>query len=128
MRRLKIGGFDSRLLGKHAMKEFIPHLDQLAGGNGKVLELAQAAEAVGEPASGLGDRDSHAVVRPVLHQELVAEGVRCGEFRPVDPKIAVFAILGAINWIARWYRPEGAVESGPLGEGFAAILLEGLVE
>lgn len=58
----------------------------------------------------------------------VAAGVRCGEFKAVNPKIAVFAILGAINWIARWYSPEGEVESGPLGEGFAELLIEGLVE
>lgn len=63
-----------------------------------------------------------------LLRDTVAAGVDCGEFRPVDPKIAVFAILGAINWIARWYRPEGEVESGPLGEGFADLLLKGIVE
>jgi TetR/AcrR family transcriptional regulator len=38
-------------------------------------------------------------------REVIAEGIRDGEFRAVDPKIAAFAILGAINWIARWYRP-----------------------
>jgi AcrR family transcriptional regulator len=59
---------------------------------------------------------------------VVAAGVERGEFRPVDPKIAVFAILGAINWIARWYSPRGGAQGPALGDQFADFLLEGLVQ
>jgi len=61
-------------------------------------------------------------------REVVAEGIEAGEFREVDPKIAVFAILGAINWIARWYSPEGGAAVPVLGDQFADFLLRGLVE
>jgi len=61
-------------------------------------------------------------------RDVVAAGVKRGEFRKVDPKIAVFAILGAINWIARWYSPEGGARAPVLGDQFADFLLEGLVE
>ena len=60
-------------------------------------------------------------------RDIVADGVSAGEFRPVDPKIAVFAILGAINWIAHWYRPEGRAHAPELGSQFADYLLGGLV-
>ncbi|MGD2155127.1 MAG: TetR/AcrR family transcriptional regulator, partial [Gemmatimonadales bacterium] len=56
-------------------------------------------------------------------RDLVLEGTRDGEFQEVDPKIAVFAILGAINWIARWYRPEGAIDADELGSEFADYLV-----
>lgn len=59
-------------------------------------------------------------------RKIIEDGVKAGEFRPVDSKIAVFAILGAINWIARWYRPEGAVQAPQLGEQFADYLVGGL--
>jgi AcrR family transcriptional regulator len=59
-------------------------------------------------------------------REIIAEGIRSGEFRPVDPKVATFAVLGAINWIARWYRPEGAVDAPSLGQQFADHLVGGL--
>lgn len=62
-----------------------------------------------------------------LLRELVAEGARRGELREADPQVAVFAILGAINWIARWYRPGGRLESAQLGEQFADYLLSGLL-
>ena len=61
-----------------------------------------------------------------LLRELIAAGVASGVFREVDPKVAVFAILGAINWIARWYRPGGRMTGMELGEGFADYLLGGL--
>ena len=38
-------------------------------------------------------------------RELIEEAVREGLFRPTDPKLTAFAIVGAINWIGRWYRP-----------------------
>jgi TetR/AcrR family transcriptional regulator len=58
---------------------------------------------------------------------VVEEGIRKGDFREVDPKIAVFVILGAVNWIAKWYRPGGALQPRGLGEAFADHLLRGLV-
>jgi AcrR family transcriptional regulator len=60
-------------------------------------------------------------------RQIIADGCRSGEFRPVDPKLAVFAILGAINWIARWYRPEGSLDSPELGAQFAQLLVGGLL-
>lgn len=59
-------------------------------------------------------------------RRIIAQGVKDGEFRPVDPKAAVFAILGAINWIARWYRPEGSLHAPELGAHFAEHLVGGL--
>ncbi len=49
-----------------------------------------------------------------------------GEFRDVKPKTAAFAILGAINWIARWYRPEGSMHAEEIGVEFADHLVGGL--
>jgi AcrR family transcriptional regulator len=59
-------------------------------------------------------------------RKLIEQGVESGEFRDVDSKIAAFVILGAINWIARWYRPEGALHARELGTEFANHLLGGL--
>ncbi len=50
-----------------------------------------------------------------------------GEFRAVNSKVAVFATLGAINWIARWYRPEGTLHAEEIGAGFADQLVGGLI-
>ncbi len=59
-------------------------------------------------------------------RRIIDRGIRDGEFRKGNSKIAVFVILGAINWIARWYRPEGALRAAELGAEFADRLLGGL--
>jgi len=38
---------------------------------------------------------------------LVATGIRRGELRADDAVVATRAFLGALNWTAHWYRPEG---------------------
>lgn len=60
-------------------------------------------------------------------RRMIERGIEEGEFRALDAKIAVFAILGAINWIARWYRQEGPVRAPELGAQFADQLIGGLV-
>ena len=59
-------------------------------------------------------------------RRVIDQGIQDGEFRKMDSKIAVFAILGAVNWIARWYRPEGALHAPELGQSFAEHLVGGL--
>jgi AcrR family transcriptional regulator len=59
-------------------------------------------------------------------RRIIARGVAEHEFRPLNPKIAVFAILGSINWISRWYHPEGALHAEELGREFAEHLVGGL--
>ncbi len=38
---------------------------------------------------------------------LITAGVRRGELRTDDPVVATRAFLGALNWTAHWFRPEG---------------------
>jgi TetR/AcrR family transcriptional regulator len=58
---------------------------------------------------------------------LVKAGVACGQFVPCDPKPIVFAMLGAMNWIPKWYVPEGAMTPKEIGEAFASYLTRGLL-
>lgn len=59
-------------------------------------------------------------------RKIIRDGIKAGEFRQVDAKIAAFAVLGAVNWIARWYRPEGSLHAPELGAQFAEHLVGGL--
>jgi TetR/AcrR family transcriptional regulator len=53
-------------------------------------------------------------------RSLVKLGVSDGSIVPVDPKLAVFMLLGAILWVNKWYSPEGQWS----GEDTAAALIE----
>jgi TetR/AcrR family transcriptional regulator len=39
---------------------------------------------------------------------LVKEGIEDGSVVPCDPKLAIFVILGAMNWVPKWFKPGGA--------------------
>ena len=62
-----------------------------------------------------------------LFSGLIAEGVRAGEFRRVDNRMAAFAILGACNWVYRWYRPGGRLRPGEIADRFLEVFLRGLM-
>lgn len=38
---------------------------------------------------------------------LVKGGIADGSIREEDPKVLVFSMMGMLNWIAYWYKPEG---------------------
>lgn len=41
-------------------------------------------------------------------REIITQGIEEGVFRAdVDARLAAFSILGSINWIYQWYRPDG---------------------
>ncbi len=57
---------------------------------------------------------------------IVREGCRTGTFEPHDAKLLSFAILGAVNWIPRWYNAHGPASSQQIAELFADYLVGGL--
>jgi AcrR family transcriptional regulator len=61
-------------------------------------------------------------------RRLIREGMASGAFAPGDPKLVSFALLGSVNWITRWYDPQGSARSDEIAEAFADFLLRGLRE
>ncbi len=59
-------------------------------------------------------------------RQLLANGVASGQFAPLDAKLLSFAILGAVNWIPRWFSPEGPASSQEVADRFADYLIGGL--
>jgi len=61
-------------------------------------------------------------------RRIVARGVRSRAFVPCDPTLVTRAVLGAVNWTARWYRPEGEQPAAAIADAFANYLVRGLVK
>jgi TetR/AcrR family transcriptional regulator len=59
-------------------------------------------------------------------REVLKEGIRSGTFAYADAKLLSFAILGAVNWIPRWYSPGGPSTSEEIADKFADYLIAGL--
>jgi AcrR family transcriptional regulator len=59
-------------------------------------------------------------------RRVLQAGIKDGTFAPGNPKLLSFAILGAINWIPRWFDPAGASSSDEIADQFADYLVTGL--
>ena len=57
---------------------------------------------------------------------LVAGGMRRGELRRGDPTVATRAFLGALNWTAHWFRPEGPYPPEHVADLVAGYAVAGL--
>jgi len=60
-------------------------------------------------------------------RQLIANGIRSGEFVPRDPALATRAVLGALNWSVRWFKPDGTLTATEIAEEFADYLIRGLL-
>jgi AcrR family transcriptional regulator len=59
-------------------------------------------------------------------RNVLEEGIGTGAFSQGDAKLLTFAILGAVNWIPRWFDPHGPASSQEIADRFADYLIAGL--
>jgi AcrR family transcriptional regulator len=59
-------------------------------------------------------------------RQVIANGMEAGVFAPGDPKLLAFALFGAVNWIPRWYNPDGQSTSQNIADLFADFFVAGL--
>lgn len=105
---------------RHLIREHVRVMTDTLQGSPLAFEVTAFSEE--RQAEIIAARDRYErEMRRVLKQ-----GIHERVFRDVDEKIAVFAVLGAVNWIARWYRPEGNLHAAELGAQFADHLIDGL--
>ena len=66
------------------------------------------------------DRFEHGV------REMIRGGIADGVFAPQNIDLAGITILGAINWIPKWYRTDGQMSSAEIANSIAAQLIRSL--
>lgn len=62
-----------------------------------------------------------------LLEQIIEQGIRKKDFRPVDTKMAAHAILGMCNWLYQWYAPDGRLKPNEIAAIFSDLALDGLV-
>ena len=61
-------------------------------------------------------------------RRLVTEGIAEGSIQDCDPKMAAFAIAGALSWIGRWYESAGDYQPEEIATQFTAMLFNGILK
>jgi AcrR family transcriptional regulator len=59
-------------------------------------------------------------------RRLIREGIQDGSIQPCDPKMTAFALAGALNWIAHWYRENQSMTGAEIADAFVTIFESGL--
>lgn len=62
-----------------------------------------------------------------LLREILEAGVAAGELRGMDIAVAGRMILGAVNWMARWYDPKGKLTAPEIALDFCEMVLGGIL-
>jgi AcrR family transcriptional regulator len=57
---------------------------------------------------------------------LVRQGITDGSIGHCDPKMTAFALAGALNWIAHWYRDDASLSAAEIAERFVELFVNGL--
>jgi AcrR family transcriptional regulator len=94
-------------------------LDELHG-TALFLELEALTPAHLKAVIVRRDRFDHGV------RQVLEEGMASGAFGPGNPKLLAFALFGAVNWIPRWFSPDGPATSQQIGDLFADFFINGL--
>ncbi|MBW1974726.1 MAG: TetR family transcriptional regulator [Deltaproteobacteria bacterium] len=57
---------------------------------------------------------------------IIRAGIKTGEFKNIDEKLAGFALLGMVNWLIRWVKPNGEKSADEIASVMTEIFLSGL--
>ena len=60
-------------------------------------------------------------------ESIVNTGIEQGIFPVTNVKLATFALLGALNWIPRWFSTDGSASEETIGDFYAQFLTNALI-
>jgi AcrR family transcriptional regulator len=58
---------------------------------------------------------------------IIREGIHAGEFRELDVKLAARAIISCLNWMARWWRPDGPDTAETIASDYVKLIIRGFL-
>ncbi|MGX9934112.1 TetR family transcriptional regulator [Advenella kashmirensis] len=88
-------------------------------------EMSRCIIITEEHALEAGDREKIVEQRDRFEAKLrdfVREGIQDGSVVPCDPKLAIFSIFGAVNWVPKWFSDDGEWSNRQLAKGMSELL------
>lgn len=103
-----------------AIREYIAMVTERLGGYGVIAELGALKPLDRQEIIAGRERFDKRFVA------LLAIGVKDGSLRPIDPKMAVFAFMGALQTIPNWFSPSGRLSGAEVAELMTDLLMNGM--
>ncbi|WP_020659612.1 TetR/AcrR family transcriptional regulator [Amycolatopsis benzoatilytica] len=86
--------------------------------------LVRSEAELPEELSDAYDQGRRAVLKTIAG--VIEGGVRGGQFRPVDARVAALGVLGMCNWVAWWFAPGGRDSAAGVTEQLADMAVGAL--
>jgi TetR/AcrR family transcriptional regulator len=118
--RVQTGGGSPPDKLRALVEAFVHHILDDLRGTALTLEFAALSPPLLRRVIAKRDRFDRGV------RQVLQEGIDAGLFARGDAKLLTFAVLGAVNWIPRWFNPRGRASSEEIGRVFAEYLVAGL--
>lgn len=106
--RLMLTGYARALMEEPAFTVLMRHLDEV--GEASLADLQQRRKGIER-----------------LFRNVVEDGIKAGVFDAVDARVAVFGMIGAINWIYAWYEPQGRLSASAVRAALVDLALNGIL-
>lgn len=145
-----ISGKEDLLLGvaQRAITEFNQRMERILAGDessqekmkkamemhlGLITHDVQLSTVLLRESVALGEKPQQVVQEATdlyltLWTRLIEEGTLRGEFRPGNARMTALAVLGACNWVYRWYQESGTLSSDKVAEIYASVFLDGIAK
>ena len=104
---------------RQAFTDYVCEVNEELGGYGVISEIG-ALKPI--------DREAVIARRDRLYRsftKLVDLGVADGSIRNVDPKVAVFTLMGVMQLVPNWFDPKGRLTARQVAEAMAEIVMSG---
>lgn len=98
-------------------------IESVCGVDGPVAVLSETAALKNDHRGTISKRSRRHTER---FTTLLEKGVADGSMQTRTPALSANAILGAINWIPKWYRPGGSLSGSEIASAYALTLTDGL--
>jgi AcrR family transcriptional regulator len=109
--------------GLHVVRTYLRHhLDAMTGDRGPIAIMSEIPSLQPEHRDEILDVSRRHGAR---FESLLEQGIADGSIRPCNVRMTGNAIMGALNWVPKWFRGDAAVAAEVVNE-FPQILSAGL--
>lgn len=101
-----------------ALRYLAHHIEALCGEDGPLAIMSEIPSLEPDHKADILERSR---AHSLAFEALLTEGISDGSIAPCDVRMTGNAIMGAVNWIPKWYRPGGPVSAEQVRSQFSAF-------
>ena len=101
------------------------HARLVTRGDGAVTILVDEAQALSPAQNRRVTRLKRAYLDHI--RDTLEELRAAGKLRDINTTVAAFSLIAAVSWLSRWYKPDGALSAGEIGEQIVDIACNGML-